>query len=79
MLYPPEGVDAASVAAHMEHRVVQKGLRGKSFSIFRSAGEGAEERSGDRRERGAEGGHMSCSSGRIVSTPWTDCLPAVDL
>lgn len=40
----------------------------KGFSIFRSAGEEAEmkERAEHQRE---EGGHMSCTSGRVVSNP----------
>ena len=42
--------------------------KGRVFSIFRSARDEANMRdAGGRREN--EGGHMSCSSGRIVSTP----------
>ena len=45
--------------------------RPRSFSIFRSAGEMADMRKGDTRRRADAGGHMSCTSGRIVSSPGT--------
>jgi len=44
-------------------------VTGRRFSIFRSAGEMADMRKGDRPVRGDEGGHMSCTGGRIVSSP----------
>jgi hypothetical protein len=43
----------------------------KGFSIFRSAAEEAEMKS-DEQSRESEGGHMSCTSGRIVSVPNAD-------
>ena len=49
--------------------MVHKELKGKRFSIFRSAGEEAEQRSEDARTRSGESDHMRCVSGRIVSTP----------
>lgn len=46
-----------------------KDVKGRSFSIFRSAGEEAEMRKCEEPLREDEGGHMSCTSGRIVSSP----------
>ena len=46
-----------------------KDVKGRGFSIFSSAGEEAEKRQSDHRHHGNEGGHMSCTSGRIISTP----------
>ena len=43
----------------------------KGFSVFRSAAEEAEMRN-DERIREIEGGHMSCTSGRIVSVRGSD-------
>ena len=45
--------------------------RGRGFSIFRTAGEMANMRKGDAQQRANEGGHMSCTRGRIVSSPGT--------
>ena len=45
-----------------------KGGKGRGFSIFRSAGEEAEMRQQGAAQRD-EGGHMSCTSGRIVCSP----------
>ena len=41
----------------------------RGFSIFRSAGEEAQMRDRDESGPTNEGGHMSCTGGRIVSTP----------
>ena len=41
----------------------------KSFSIFRSAREDAEAKTVQAGGPPEEGGHMSCTAGRIVSTP----------
>ena len=41
----------------------------RRFSIFRSAQEEADARSGTAEREAWEGGHMSCTSGRIISTP----------
>jgi hypothetical protein len=41
----------------------------EGFSIFRSAGEEAEMKERDERQQEGEGGHMSCTSGRVVSSP----------
>lgn len=49
----------------------QKDVKGRGFSIFRSAGEEAEMRQHDALQRDDEGGHMSCTSGRIVCSPGT--------
>lgn len=49
--------------------MVHKVVKGRGFSIFRSAGEEAEMRKGEEPQREGEGGHMSCTSGRIVSSP----------
>ena len=46
-----------------------KDVKGRAFSIFRSAAQEAEMRDHDARPRDDEGGHMSCASGRVVSTP----------
>lgn len=46
-----------------------KDVKGRGFSIFRSAGEEAEMRESEEPQRDYEGGHMSCTAGRIVSTP----------
>lgn len=43
----------------------------RGFSIFRSAAEEAAMKS-DEQGRENEGGHMSCTSGRVVSVPNTD-------
>lgn len=43
--------------------------KGRGFSIFRSAAEEAEMRESNHPHQEGEGGHMSCTSGRIVSTP----------
>lgn len=51
--------------------MTQNNARGRSFSIFRSAGEMADMRKGDAQPRAHEGGHMSCTCGRIVSSPGT--------
>jgi len=51
--------------------VKHKDARGRGFSIFRSAGEMADVRKTEARERDDEGGHMSCTRGRIVSSPGT--------
>ena len=48
-----------------------KDAKGRGFSIFRSAGEEAEMRQHDALQRDDEGGHMSCTSGRIVRRPGT--------
>ena len=48
-----------------------KDAKGRGFSIFRSAGEEAEMRQHDALQRDDEGGHMSCTSGRIVCSPGT--------
>lgn len=45
------------------------GKKGRGFSIFRSAGEEAEMRDCNEPQRDNEGGHMSCTTGRIVSSP----------
>ena len=45
-----------------------KDVKGRSFSIFRSAGEEAEMRKCEEPLGKDEGGHMSCTSGRIVSS-----------
>ena len=45
--------------------------KGRGFSIFRSAGEMADMRKGEARQPAGEGGHMSCTRGRIVSSPGT--------
>lgn len=42
---------------------------GRRFSIFRSAGDEEKTRASSQARRDGEGGHMSCTSGRIVSTP----------
>ena len=52
-------------------RVGHKDAKGKGYSIFRSAAEEAEMRGRDARQRAGEGGHMSCTRGRIVSSPGT--------
>jgi hypothetical protein len=52
--------------------VVQKDARGRGYSIFRSAAEEAEMRERDGQQRADEGGHMSCTRGRIVSTPGSE-------
>ena len=44
----------------------QKDVKARGFSIFRSAGEEAEMKQHDALQRDDEGGHMSCTSGRIV-------------
>ena len=49
----------------------QKDVKGRGFSIFRSAGEEAEMRQQDALQRDDEGGHMSCTTGRIVFSPGT--------
>jgi hypothetical protein len=49
--------------------VSQKDVKGRGFSIFRSAGEEVEMRQHDALQRDEEGGHMSCTSGRIVFSP----------
>ena len=49
--------------------MVHKVVKGRGFSIFRSAGEEAEMRKGEGPQREGEDGHMSCTSGRIVSSP----------
>lgn len=48
-----------------------KDAKGQGYSIFRSAAEEAEMRERDGRQRAEEGGHMSCTHGRIVSNPRT--------
>lgn len=48
-----------------------KKSKGRGFSIFRSAAEEAEMKN-DEHNREDEGGHMSCTSGRIVSVPGSD-------
>ena len=45
--------------------------KGRGFSIFRSASEEAEIRHHEAAQRDDEGGHMSCSSGRVVCSPGT--------
>ena len=45
-----------------------KGIKAGRFSIFRSASEEAETHARVEHNRN-EGGHMSCTQGRIVSTP----------
>jgi hypothetical protein len=47
--------------------VVQKDAKGRGYSIFRAAAEEAAIKTGDTLRRADEGGHMSCTSGRIVS------------
>lgn len=42
-------------------------VKGRNFSIFRSAGEEAEISASNARQREDEGGHMSCTAGRVVS------------
>ena len=54
-------------------RVGHKDAKGKGYSIFRSAAEEAEMRGRDARQRAGEGGHMSCTRGRIVSSPGLGC------
>ena len=46
-----------------------KDAKGRGFSIFRSAGEEAEMRKCNHPHQEDEGGHMSCTNGRIVYTP----------
>ena len=41
----------------------------RGFSIFRSAGEEAQMRQHNAAKGDDEGGHMSCISGRIISSP----------
>ena len=43
-----------------------KDAKRKGFSIFRTAGEEAEMKEEAAAQRAAEGGHMSCKSGRIA-------------
>jgi hypothetical protein len=43
----------------------------KNFSVFRSAAEEADIKSGEQNWDN-EGGHMSCTSGRILSVPGSD-------
>lgn len=43
-------------------------VKGRRFSIFRSAGEEAEMTANSRRRREDEGGHMSFAAGKVVST-----------
>ena len=47
----------------------QKDIKGRGFSIFGSAGGEAKMRQHDALQRADEGGHMSCTSGRIVCSP----------
>lgn len=47
----------------------KKGVKGRGFSIFRSAAEEDETRKAQQLHRDDEAGHMSCASGRIVSSP----------
>ena len=49
----------------------QTGGKGRGFSIFRSAGEEAEMRKYNAPQRDDEGGHMSCTNGRVVCSPGT--------
>ena len=43
--------------------------KGRGFSIFRSAAEEAKIRDSNEGQRENDGGHMSCTTGRIVSRP----------
>ena len=61
----PQGAPTHCLAGPKEHPV-SKDIKGRGFSIFRSAGEEAEMRQHDAAQRADEGGHMSCTSGRIV-------------
>ena len=46
----------------------------KGFSIFRSAGEEAEMRERDELQQERQGGHVSRTGGRVVSSPGAKCL-----
>lgn len=49
--------------------MTQKSVKGRGYSIFRSAGEEDEMRQRFALPRNDEGGHMSCTSGRIIRSP----------
>ena len=54
---------------NQERPVGQKDRKGAVFSIFRTASEEAVMKEEAAAKRAAEGGHMSCKSGRIVCSP----------
>jgi hypothetical protein len=64
-----QSADSVSHPVPRTQRVGHKDPKSRGFSIFRSAGEEAEIREHDALHGNDEGGHMSCTSGRIVSTP----------